>query len=200
MRTCAAELLDIGTLVAVTLQEPIGRMSARGRYGETDLIVTNARTYVGGGCVARIDSHGRNGAWNANFITSATLPRIEESPIAQGSYVLCGLWDLPPDPSLEDLNEFYDPGKIGLTYLCHQVERNRGHGRQQETRVRVIDERGALPNSGTTVSKMVRHAMGKDPRYAPALFADSRLMDFLVTRVLEYPALPVMMEPLKQMP
>ena len=98
------------------------KSSASCAYGLLDnkedqtVLVSNGQLYLGKECIVKFDladSYKEGLPARGNFITS----KIPEDFISMNKnrYVLTGLWKRPDMPSsLKEINEFYNPGNIGI--------------------------------------------------------------------------------------
>jgi hypothetical protein len=134
-RTRKYQITSCGRIEQVYLVKSLGQHSALGEIVTTGekTIVANGEAFIGRECLVRFDGRPmreEEDLQKSNFLTTQVSPGFSEG-INPGEYIFYGLWEEHMDqgerdkfPTLDDVNLFYDPGKIRrFAYICRNKDK-----------------------------------------------------------------------------
>lgn len=183
----------LGSLVLARDLEPNTEYSAIGRYNDLPIVVNHAQRYAMRECLVKIDSnpisHGTNII--GNFVTSQ-IP-AEFLGLSYSQYILFALWEERMKkekrfPTIEEVNQYFDPGNIVHTYFLSQEHR-------KDRRNRVLIYHRGYSASKISTKKMIETLTRR--RRTRIIIAESEvLMRPIVDYVKNMGLVPITMEPL----
>ncbi len=188
-----------GRLEVVHLEYDVGNDGAMGEVIRTGMktVVAKGGPYVGGDCLVRFDGRRpRNDEdlRKSSFLTTH-IPKGSEEGIDAKAYTFYALWEERMDqrddlPTLNDINEFYDPGKMRQTAYIFQTD-------EGENEARLIHSSAVVPIE-FDFNKIVHHYLPNGQGGSPVILAETEeLMAKAAREILKQGKWPIRLEALQ---